>query len=98
MQPCWQTWYICCLPTDMKSNEARRNRLMLRLMGGIASAAVLAVFLIAQGTRPTPPARDPNTPGFVTAKELPDGTLPPIDADGNFVIGARHAPAPEMLV
>jgi len=23
--------------------------------------------------RPTPPTRDPNTPGFVTAKELPDG-------------------------
>jgi hypothetical protein len=23
--------------------------------------------------RPTPPARDPNTPGYVTAKELPDG-------------------------
>ena len=24
--------------------------------------------------RPTPPTRDPNTPGYVTAKELPDGT------------------------
>jgi hypothetical protein len=48
-------------------------------------------------TRPTPPTRDPNTPGFVTAKELPDGTVPPIDADGNFIIGPTHAPAFEMI-
>ncbi len=46
--------------------------------------------------RPTPPTRDPNVPGFVTAKELPDGTLPPADADGNFIIGPTHARAPEM--
>jgi hypothetical protein len=48
--------------------------------------------------RPTPPTRDPNTPGYVTAKELPDGTVPPPDADGNFIIGPTHNPAPEMTV
>jgi enterochelin esterase family protein len=48
--------------------------------------------------RPTPPTRDPNTPGFVTAKELPDGSVPPHDADGNFVIGPTHPPAFEMVV
>jgi enterochelin esterase family protein len=48
--------------------------------------------------RPTPPTRDPNTPGYVTAKELPDGTVPPPDADGNFIIGPTHNPAPEMSV
>jgi iron(III)-enterobactin esterase len=48
--------------------------------------------------RPTPPTRDPNTPGYVTAKELPDGTVPPIDADGNFVIGPTHPAASEMTV
>ena len=48
--------------------------------------------------RPTPPTRDPNTSGFVTAKELPDGTLPPADADGNFIIGPTHTPAPEMAL
>ena len=37
--------------------------------------------------RPQPPTRDPHTPGYVTAKELPDGTLPPANADGNFIIG-----------
>ena len=45
-----------------------------------------------------PPTRDPNTPGFVTAKELPDGTVPPIDAEGNFIIGPTHTPAPEILL
>src|SRR6266550_2219608 len=49
-------------------------------------------------TRPAPPTRDPNTPGFVTAKELPDGSVPPFDADGNFVIGPTHTPAFEMVV
>ncbi len=48
--------------------------------------------------RPTPPTRDPNTPGYVTAKELPDGMVPPSDADGNFIIGPTHNPAPEMAV
>lgn len=47
-------------------------------------------------TRPTPPTRDPHTPGFVTAKELPDGTVPPPTADGNFIIGPTHPGAPEM--
>lgn len=46
--------------------------------------------------RPTPPTRDPNTPGYVTAKELPDGSNPPANADGNFIIGPTHPAAPEM--
>jgi enterochelin esterase family protein len=49
-------------------------------------------------TRQAPPTRDPNSPGFVTAKELPDGSVPPLDADGNFVIGPTHTPAFEMVV
>ena len=48
--------------------------------------------------RPRPPARDPHTPGYVAAKELPDGDVPPADADGNFIIGPTHKPAPEMTV
>lgn len=48
--------------------------------------------------RPTPPTRDPNTPGYVKAKELPDGAVPPANADGNFIIGPTHNPAPEMTV
>jgi hypothetical protein len=46
--------------------------------------------------RPTPPTRDPKSPGFVTATELPDAAVPPADAAGNFIIGSTHRPAPEM--
>src|SRR5271169_5673876 len=46
--------------------------------------------------RPTPPTRDPHTPGYVTAKELPDGANAPATADGNFILGPTHNPAPEM--
>ncbi len=48
--------------------------------------------------RPVPPTRDPHTPGFVEAKDLPDGALPPPTEDGNFIIGPTHNPAPEMAV
>jgi iron(III)-enterobactin esterase len=47
--------------------------------------------------RPTPPTRDPHTSGFVAATELPDGTNPPANADGNFILGPTHNPAPESL-
>src|SRR5208283_2779888 len=40
---------------------------------------------------------DPNTPGYVTAKELPDGANAPAKADGNFILGPTHNPAPEMI-
>jgi enterochelin esterase family protein len=48
--------------------------------------------------RPTPPTRDPNTPGYVTAKELPDGEIPSPNVDGNFIIGPTHNPSPDTLV
>jgi enterochelin esterase-like enzyme len=49
-----------------------------------------------KAARPLPPARDPNTPGYVKARELPDGTVPSPKEDGNFIIGPTHNPAPEM--
>jgi enterochelin esterase family protein len=45
-----------------------------------------------------PPVRDPHTPGYVKAKELPDGTIPTPNDYGNFIIGPTHTPAPEMTV
>ncbi|GMW01709.1 MAG: hypothetical protein AMXMBFR84_28460 [Candidatus Hydrogenedentota bacterium] len=48
--------------------------------------------------RPEPPVRDPHSPGFVKATELPDGAVPPINVDGNFIVGPTHMPAPEMSV
>src|SRR4051812_14533988 len=46
--------------------------------------------------RTTPPTRDPNTPGYVKATELPDGAVAPAEAHGNFIIGPTHAKPPEM--
>jgi enterochelin esterase family protein len=48
--------------------------------------------------RPPAPTRDPSTPGYVTAKDLPDGANAPVNVDGNFILGPTHNPAPEMAV
>jgi enterochelin esterase-like enzyme len=53
---------------------------------------------LATAARPTPSARDPHSPGFVDAKEPPDGAVPPVDADGNFIIGPTHKRAAELTV
>jgi len=50
----------------------------------------------AAQARPAPPTRDPSTPGYVAATELSDGTVPPVDAEGNFIIGPTHPAAPEL--
>ena len=52
----------------------------------------------ARPPRPAPPTRDPHTPGYVTAKELPDGANASVKEDGNFIIGPTHNPVPEMTV
>ena len=45
---------------------------------------------------PPPPIHDPHAPGYVTARQLPSAALPPINADGNFILGPTHTPVPEM--
>jgi enterochelin esterase family protein len=54
-----------------------------------------ASFAAAQ-SRPSLPTRNPQASGYVTARELPDGTTPPPDADGNFILGPAHPKAAEM--
>ncbi|HEY3707038.1 MAG TPA: alpha/beta hydrolase-fold protein [Terracidiphilus sp.] len=49
-----------------------------------------------QANRPQPPTRSPHTPGYVHATQLPDGAIPPPGADGNFIIGPTHKPAPAL--
>ena len=75
------------------------------LFPSFAVAVLLAFDLLATAqtnpaapapARPTPPTRDPHTAGYVAAKELPDGQVPPANADGNFIIGPTHTPAPGM--
>ena len=46
-------------------------------------------------SRPDPAPRDPHTPGYVIATELPDATNAPANTDGNFILGPTHTPAPE---
>jgi enterochelin esterase-like enzyme len=65
----------------------------------LAGVLAIATPLAAQNPpRSAPPTRAPHTPGYVTAKELPDGAVPPVDLDGNFILVPTHPPAPEMAV
>src|ERR1043166_2188616 len=66
--------------------------------GQLTIAILIGAMAQTPAPRPVPPTRDPNTPGYVQAKELPDGAVPPADADGNFIIGPTHNAAPEMAV
>jgi enterochelin esterase-like enzyme len=75
---------------------------MFRLLSAILICVMIgsrpAMTQTPPAVRPTPPTRDPHTPGYVTAKELPDGANAPANADGNFIIGPTHTPAPELSV
>ena len=64
-------------------NPTPRSLSICLLLGLIAVPNLLSA-------QSTPPTRDPNTPGYVAAKELPDGSNPPPNADGNFVLGPTH--------
>ncbi len=80
-----------------KSHRAVRRIPRVTLL--LAAIAVAQSSLVAQAPpRPVPPTRDPHTPGYVAAKELPDGAVPPVTVDGNFILGPTHTPAPEMTV
>ncbi|MEP6962826.1 MAG: alpha/beta hydrolase-fold protein [Acidobacteriota bacterium] len=74
---------------------------MLRILNFTVLIGLVTGLAIAQApapARPGPPTRDPKTPGYVTAKDLADGELPAANADGNFILGPTHNPAPEMAV
>jgi iron(III)-enterobactin esterase len=83
-------------PPEQRAFDTLGPMTAARLNAGLAISLLAATLGLAQTPRPTPPTRDPHTPGYVTAKELPDGAVPPADADGNFIIGPTHNPAPEM--
>lgn len=53
---------------------------------------------IARPALPTPLTRDPHSPGFVSATELPDGAIPSVNVDGNFILGPTRTPAPQMMI
>jgi enterochelin esterase-like enzyme len=58
-----------------------------------------AVFFVMAEVNPVfaerrrePPVRDPHAAGYVEAKELPDGEVPPADVNGSFIVGPTHRP------
>jgi iron(III)-enterobactin esterase len=59
---------------------------------------LLCVSLTQAADRPTPPTRDPHAPGYVSAKELPDGANAPADRDGNFILGPTHVAPTDLPV
>ena len=75
-----------------------RVSFLLGILAAPNFALAQAAAAASQAERPTPPARDPHSAGYVSAKELSDGTIPPADADGNFIIGPTHNPAEELSV
>jgi iron(III)-enterobactin esterase len=91
-------------PAQIKRSQKRRvpkRPLRVALIIGLMASLNLETAAIAQKTptrrvRPAPPARDPHSPGYVAAQELPDGTIPRPDVDGNFIVGPTHKRAAEM--
>ena len=71
---------------------------LIHLTIGLHPATAQVPTTAARPPRPTPPTRDPNTPGYIAAKDLPDGANAPVREDGNFILGPTHDPAPEMTV
>ncbi len=65
---------------------------------GLLISTSLGIANAPPSKRSSPPVRNPHTAGYVKARELPDGQVPPSDSDGNFIIGPTHKPAPEMTV
>ena len=90
------------------------TRLSLAILLGLTTAGVTfamaqnAARTSARGHVPhrrPPRPRAPRRPRAIrtrrdmsTAKELPDGTIPTVNDEGNFIIGPTHNPAPEMTV
>src|SRR4051812_36352183 len=83
-------------PKEYRMSRVRRIALSIGLATGLNLAMAqapppaqppppAAAAAAARPARPAPPTRDPNTPGYVTAKELPDGANAPVTADGNFI-------------
>ena len=69
-----------------------------KCMVAAQSATILfaaSLVCIAPPAHAQAPTRNPHTPGYVHATELPNGANAPANKDGNFILGPTHSPAPE---
>ena len=84
------------MPSEWRGLSAVLIILIAIADSGVAQSVPPAQSAVSHLERPTPPTRDPHTPGYVNAKELRDGLVPPANADGNFIIGPTHKRAAEL--
>jgi hypothetical protein len=73
---------------------AKRNLISIFGVAAFLCVATQLSPYAAARRRREPPVRDPHAPGYVEAKELPDGDVPPADPHGNFIVGPTHRAAP----
>src|SRR5438552_2553403 len=73
-------------------------KLVNTITRAVAFAMLFLMICLVNPAMAQIPVRDPHTPGYVAATELPDGTIPTANDYGNFIIGPTHAPAPESVV
>jgi hypothetical protein len=85
LQPTKMSWLLRSRTTVLISS-------LVMAVGLVLGQSVLSAQNPASHTeRPIPPTRDPHTPGYVTAKELPDGSVPPAKGYHYQFIFARNA-------
>src|SRR6185437_3009192 len=90
----------------MRPYLARVSRIILLTFAASACAQSVssapssssASQITTRSAQPAPPTRDPHSPGFVAATELPDGAVPPANVDGNYILGPTHPAAPQSMV
>uniref|UniRef100_E6PYL3 Putative esterase n=1 Tax=mine drainage metagenome TaxID=410659 RepID=E6PYL3_9ZZZZ len=73
-------------------------RVAVWLVAGMAGASIAGLVGFGQAGKAIqtgPRVRDPHTAGYVKARELADGMIPPDNVDGNFILGPTHPAAPE---
>ncbi|HEY6373154.1 MAG TPA: alpha/beta hydrolase-fold protein, partial [Candidatus Sulfotelmatobacter sp.] len=80
----------------MTPSSSLRYCLLLGLVSVVHSVSGQTAPPAQYTERLAPPTRNPRTPGYAAAKELPDGANPPANVDGNFIIGPTHEAPPEL--
>jgi enterochelin esterase family protein len=70
---------------------------LLRTAALLALCAATALSVTQAPAHTPPPIRDPHTPSYISATDLPDDTVPAPTENGNFILGPSHTPAPESV-